>query len=144
MGDEIKIELTQADGLTLLARGNSGHWVVMDADHEYGGNESATKPFELFLISLAGCTAIDVLSILDKMRIRLEKFKIELTTTRREKYPQIPKGIDILYIFEGENINRENIENAINLSHEKYCSVSAIVKEAGIPIGWRYEIKKIE
>ncbi|MCD6594409.1 OsmC family protein [bacterium] len=142
MANEVNIELIQVDGSTIIAKANSGHWVVMDSDTYFGGYDSATKPFELFLVSLAGCTAIDVISILKKMHIPLRKLKIELNAPRRNKYPKIPTKIDIKYIFEGENLPKENLEKAIKLSQDKYCAVSAVIKQAGIPINWIYEIKQ--
>lgn len=143
MANEVDVELIQVEGLTLIARAGSGHWVSMDSSPEFSGYDAATRPFELFLVSLAGCTAMDVISILQKMRTPPRKLKVKLNAMRENEHPKIPKKIDIVYIFEGDNLPKHNIEKAIRLSQDKYCSVSAVVKKAGIPINWKYEIKDV-
>jgi len=86
---------------------------------------------------------MDVISILQKMRTPPRKLKVKLNAMRENEHPKIPKKIDIVYIFEGDNLPKHNIEKAIRLSQDKYCSVSAVVKRAGIPINWKYEIKDV-
>ncbi len=143
MSKELKVHLIQGDGLTLLAKSDSNHWIVFDTSEEYGGNSGAIKPFEAFIASLGGCTGMDVLSILNKMRVPFQRLLIEITVQSVEDHPKIPSHIDIVYIIEGneKEISTEKIEHAISLSQEKYCSVSAVIKKAGIPIEWSYKIK---
>jgi len=134
------IELLQVNGLTLMAKANSGHWIAFDADKDIGGADAASCPFEVFLASIAACTAIDVILILKKMKVKYDSFRINLHAARRAEHPKVPESISIEYIFEGDNIPNENIEKAISLSLEKYCSISAVVKMAGIPVEWSYNI----
>ncbi|MCD6417615.1 OsmC family protein [bacterium] len=134
------MELIRAKGLTLLAKADSGHWITFDAHETVGGNDAAIRPFETFLSSLAGCTAMDVLSILNKMRVKVADFKMNLFVNRAEQHPKIPTEVLIEYLFVGDDIPDDKVEKAIKLSQDKYCSVSAVVKKAGIPINWYYKI----
>ena len=140
MADEHIIELVRADGLTLIAKGDSGHWVTLDSAPEFDGYDAATRPFELFLTSIAGCTAMDVLSILKKMKVDVRDFRMKLSAKRRNEHPKVPTEIKIKYIFKGEKLPKNMIEKAIRLSQDKYCSVSAVVKMAGIPVKWSYKL----
>ena len=142
MANEVDVELIQVEGLTLIARAGSGHWVSMDSSPEFSGYDAATRPFELFLVSLAGCTAMDVIAILSKMRVPFKKLRVKLHAVRKDTHPKIPAKIEMTYIIEGnpEKISPESVEKAIKLSQDKYCSVSAVVKKAGIPVEWNYKI----
>ncbi len=140
MANEINVELTRVDGLTLMAKADAGQCVDFDAAEAYGGTNGATRPFEAFIMSLAGCTAMDVISILKKMRVEYEKFKIKVTAIRKTEHPKVPEKIFIEYILIGDNIPEESVKKAISLSQEKYCSVSHVVKMANIPVEWKYSI----
>lgn len=84
---------------------------------------------ELFLLSLAGCTAMDVQWIMDKQRQKVDKLEIEVQGTRREEDPRYYETIDIKYTVSGPNIRKDAVERAIRLSQEKYCSVWAMLKK---------------
>lgn len=115
---------------TFLARGESRHWVVLDTKTEYGGSAAASSPMELLLFALGGCTGMDVESLLQKMRTPVEGFRIVIAAERREEHPRVYTTIHLTYQFWGENLNRVNIEKAIELSQHKYCSVSAMLSQA--------------
>ncbi len=138
------MEIVQVEGLTLLGKADSGHWIVMDAAPDVGGDDGGIRPFEDFLVALAGCTAMDVISILKKMRVPFLRLRTKLFAERKDEHPKIPKFIQMTYIIEGnpEEIDTKKVEKAISLSQDKYCSVSAVVKMAGIPVEWKYEIVK--
>ncbi len=142
MGKEVNVELVQVDGLTILGKADSGHWIVMDAAPDVGGNDAGIRPFETFLVSLAGCTGMDVIAILSKMRVPFKRLRVKLHAVRKDTHPKIPERVEMTYIIEGdpEKISPENVEKAIKLSQDKYCSVSAVVKKAGIPVEWDYKI----
>lgn len=135
----MKVEVKQADGLTLIGKGESGHWIVMDTTKEFGGNEAATKPMELLLISLAGCTGMDVISLLKKMRVDFQDLKVRVEAERRDKHPRVFTNIKIEYIVYGEDIDEEKLKKAINKSQEKYCSASAMLKKS-VPISYTYQV----
>ena len=120
--------LKQIQGLTFVARGESNHWVVMDGPESVGGTNAGSRPKELVLFAVAGCTASDVVSILKKRRVPVQEFEIRVSGTEREEHPKIFTDIHLEYIIRGENINPDDVERAIDLSATKYCSVSAMLK----------------
>ena len=91
---------------------------------------SAFTPMELFLVSLAGCTAMDVQWILERERQKVEYFKITAKGKRREEDPRSYESIQLEYVIRGENVRKDAVERAIRLSQEKYCSVRAMVKDS--------------
>ncbi len=138
----MKVELFKTEGMSLIAKSDSGHWTVMDAPKESGGHGAATKPIELLLMSLAGCTSMDVISILKKKRINFTDFKVEAITQRGEEYPKVFKSISIHFKVYGSKIKEKDVARAIELSSEKYCAISAMLKKA-VPISTSYEIIEV-
>jgi putative redox protein len=117
----------QVQGTTLVARAESKHWVVMDGSELYGGSSSGSSPKELLMFALGGCTANDVIPILQKKHVHFDKMEIRVIGNVREQHPQIFTDLHIEYIFYGNNIDTSAIEHAIHLSTTKYCSVSAML-----------------
>ncbi|MBN2355842.1 OsmC family protein [candidate division KSB1 bacterium] len=132
-------EIKWVDGLTLLGKADSGHWITMDASESLGGSDAAARPMELFLLALGGCTGMDVLSILTKKRVQLDDFKIQLQAQRADEHPKVFKEIIIKFLFYGKDISRQAVERSIELSETKYCSASAMLR-AGADIKVEYEI----
>ena len=122
-----EVFLKQAQGTTFIAKANTGHWVAVDNSIEDGGSASATSPKELLLISLAACTASDVLPILKKKRSPVQGFELRAKANEREEFPRIFTDIHLEYIFYGRGIKEKDVEHAIELSRTKYCSVSAML-----------------
>ncbi len=126
-------------GVTFMGKADTNHWVAMDGPVELGGSIAGARPKELVLLGLGGCTGSDVASILTKMREPLRRFEIDLKAENAQEHPKVFTRIHITYKFWGENLNPANIEKAISLSTEKYCSVSAMLKKA-VEITHSYEI----
>ncbi len=108
----------------------SGHHLTMDASPEVGGTNEGPRPKELMLASLAGCTGMDVVSILKKMRVELEQFDIEVDAQLTEEHPKHYTAMHITYIFRGQDLDMEKLKKAIELSQERYCGVSAAYRKA--------------
>ena len=125
----MKVYLKQVENFSLAAKGDSNHWTAVDERVEDGGNGSAAGPMELMLISVASCSAMDVISILKKRRIENVHLEIEAEGDRREKYPRIYTNIHLKYIVTGKDIKEKDVARAIKLSEEKYCSAIAMVKD---------------
>jgi putative redox protein len=101
----------------------SGHNILMDASEEVGGQNSGAKPTELVLYAVAGCTGIDIISILKKMRLEPTSFQMDVKGNRAEDHPKRFTQIHIHYALEGE-LPEDKVFRAIQLSNDKYCSVS--------------------
>ena len=120
--------LKQLDGIAFAAKGDSNHWVMMDGPESVGGTDAGSRPKELLLYALAGCTASDVVNILKKKRVPVRGFEMRLTGHEREEHPKIFTDIHVEYVFVGEGIKPVDVERAIELSTTKYCSVSAMLQ----------------
>ena len=130
----------QVQGVTFAGHSDSNHWVMMDGPQEFGGSNAATRPKELLLLALGGCTAHDVVSILQKKRVALDGFEIHITADQRDEYPQVFTKIHLEYVIRGEGIHSQDVERAIELSESKYCSVNAMLRPA-VPITRSYRIE---
>lgn len=119
----------QISGLTFATKADTNHWVIMDGSVQAGGSGAGSSPKELLLMSLGGCTGSDVVSILKKKRVPVEGLEIHLKGEVREEHPQIFTEIHIEYVVFGDNVNKADVERAIELSTTKYCSVSAMLRE---------------
>jgi putative redox protein len=107
------------------ATAESGHTVEMDAVKAGGGDEQGFSPKALLLIALGGCTAMDVLPILRKMRQEVTNYRLEIKGDVHDGHPRKFDRIVVEHVLEGHNLNQEMVDKAIHLSHDKYCSVSA-------------------
>jgi putative redox protein len=114
-----------------------GHGLIVDAVKENGGDNSGPRPKSLMLVALAGCTGMDVISILEKMKVNIEYFNIEIEANAKDEHPKKYTDIKIVYKFKGSSIEREKVNKAIQLSMDRYCSVYAVYKEV---INISYEI----
>jgi putative redox protein len=135
--------MKQVQGVTVVARGASNHWVAMDGLPEFDGSGAASTPKELVLMALAGCTASDVIPILKKKRVPLRNLEIKVSGIERDEHPKIFTEIHVEYIFYGEGLNPADLERAIELSKTKYCSVSAILS-ASAKLTHSYRIESLE
>ncbi|MBD3218966.1 MAG: osmotically inducible protein OsmC [candidate division Zixibacteria bacterium] len=135
----MKVKIKQIDGIALAGAGDTNHWVDMDGPVEFGGHSAGSRPMELFLMSVGGCTAMDVISILLKKRVTLDDFQMEIDADRSEKHPKVFTAIRLHFIFIGKGIRPKDVERAIELSTEKYCPANAMLRKS-VPISADYEI----
>ncbi|MCX8010559.1 MAG: OsmC family protein [Ignavibacteria bacterium] len=134
-----KAYLKQIKGITFAVKSDSNHWVTMDGPEEFGGSNAGARPKELVLMALAGCTASDVVSILQKKRAQFNDFEINITADTADEHPQVFTKIHIEYVIYGE-VKKEDLERAIELSSTKYCSVQAMLKNS-VEITHSYKIE---
>ncbi|MDZ7269946.1 MAG: OsmC family protein [candidate division KSB1 bacterium] len=127
------------DGLRFVGKAYSNHSVVMDAAAEVGGGDAGLRPGEMVLLALAGCTGMDVVSLLKKMRVAFEAFEIAIDAEMAENYPKRFTKITVTYRVRGRDIPEDKLQRAIDLSRETYCSVSAQLRP-GTELIYRYEI----
>ena len=110
-------------GMGFSGRGASGHEVSMDASADVGGDDGAARPVEVLLCSLGGCSGMDVISLLRKMRTEPEGLSIEIDDERAPDYPQVLRKLHLTYIVKGD-VPEENLKKAIDLSLSKYCPIA--------------------
>lgn len=108
----------------------NGHKVRMDAPVEGGGQNSGPGPKKLMLVALSGCTGMDVVSILKKMRLDLEKCNIEVQGEVSEEHPKQYTKMHVIYEFTGKNLPLDKLEKAVKMSADTYCGVQALYKKA--------------
>ncbi|MBN1397918.1 MAG: OsmC family protein [Bacteroidetes bacterium] len=135
-----QVQLKQIKGNTYAVKGDSNHWIVLDTKKESGGHEAGPAPKELLLMALAGCTSMDVILILKKKRVSVDDYECYVKGIEQEKYPKIFSEIHIEYVFYGQGIKPGDVEQAIELSKTKYCSVS-IQLSASAKITHSYRIE---
>ncbi|MBW6497221.1 MAG: OsmC family protein [Bacteroidales bacterium] len=120
---------------------NEGHKIMIDADMENSGKPRGMRPKPLMMVSLAGCTAIDVVDILKKMRVNIKGLSIKVDGNIRDELPKDFLSMHVIYVFKGKNLPLDKLERAVQLSKDKYCGVSATLAKA---IDLTYEIQIID
>lgn len=124
--------------MQFIGKAGSNHIVSMDAAPEFGGENSATRPLELLLVGLGGCTGMDVVSLLRKMHVEFAGIEMNITADKSEGPPSVYTRIDVEYVVTGRDIDEAKLKRAIELSQEKYCSVSAMLKKScPVSFTWR-------
>jgi putative redox protein len=118
-----------------------GHHIVMDASSEFGGEEKGPRPKQILLASLGGCTGMDVVSLLGKMRVEYEGFTITAQAEASSEHPKAYTNIHLIYEFRGKGLPEDKLRKAVDLSQERYCPVSAMLRQAA---KLTYEIKIVE
>ena len=102
-----------------------GHKITVDAKEEFGGENNGPRPKPLMMVALAGCTGMDVISILKKMRVEPAYFNVRIDGNITEEHPKHFSSMKIIYEFKGEDLPMDKLEKAVELSQERYCGVSA-------------------
>lgn len=136
---EVKIDWGGPDGMLFVGQTGTGHIAAMDGAPEGGGNNLAPRPMELLLVGTGGCTAYDVVLILKRGRHSITGCSVKLQAERAETDPKIFTKIHFVFTVTGSNLPRAAVERAIALSHEKYCSASAMLAHSA-EITWSAEI----
>lgn len=115
------------DHMSFVGESGSGHSVVMDGSPDAGGRNLAARPMEMVLIGMGGCTAFDVVMILQKARQPIDDCIVEISAERAEEIPKVFTRIHVHYIVKGRGLSEKQVEKAIHLTAEKYCSVSIML-----------------
>ena len=125
----MKIEANWAGGMSFESEIN-GHKLTIDAGAAVGGQNKGPTPKPLMLEALAGCTAMDVISLSKKMRVELEGFKVVVEGTVREEHPKYITHIHLQWVFTGKDLDKAKLEKACHLSRDKYCGVFYMLKKS--------------
>jgi putative redox protein len=139
----MKARIKWVQDLTFIGEAGSGHAVVMDAAQEVGGRDLGVRPMEMLLVGMGGCSAIDVLNILQKGRQSVSDCVVEMSGERAETEPKVFTRIQMHYIVTGKKLNENHVKRAISLSAEKYCSASIMMGKTA-QITHSYELRETE
>ena len=136
----MKARVQWLDGRAFVAESGSGHAVVMDGSPEAGGRNIGIRPMEMLLLGLGGCTAFDIVMILERMREKVTALDIALEADRAAEDPKVFTTVRLVYKLRGYGLKPANVERAVNLSAEKYCSASIMIgKTAKLEHAWTIE-----
>ena len=125
----MNISVNWVDGLLMVGKSDSGHSITMDGPPESGGENLGVRPMEMLLLGVAGCTMIDVVTTLKKMRQDLSHLETKINAERATDHPKVFTDIHIQFILKGQNLDEKKVDKAITLSAEKYCSASIMLGE---------------
>ena len=123
----MKAQVAWKSGLAFTGSADSGFAVALDAAPDVGGQDSGFRPLELMLVSLAGCTSMDVISILKKMRQDVTGFDVRVDADRAAEHPKVFTRIRIEYVLSGRGLDPSAVEKAIQLSSTRYCPAQAML-----------------
>ncbi|KAA8731412.1 OsmC family protein [Acinetobacter qingfengensis] len=128
------------DNVSFKAISSSEHEVIMDGSPEYGGQNRGPRPMELILMGLGGCASFDIVTILKKSRQDITDVKCELNADRSSDIPAVFTKIHLHFVVTGHALKEKQVAKAVELSAEKYCSASKMLRDGGVEITHDFEI----
>lgn len=137
----MKTTVKWIDGMTMLGESGSGHGIVMDGPKDLGGRNLGVRPMEMLLLGMGGCTTIDVVSTLKKMRQEVHGCRAEISAERANEHPKIFTKIHVHFVVEGKDLSDKKISKAVSLSADKYCSASIMLGKS-VTITHDFEIRQ--
>lgn len=135
----MKATVSWQGGRAFEGQTESGHRLLLDASLKAGGENRGPTPMETVLVALGGCTGIDVVAILEKMRVKVEDLRVELEAGRAEEPPQVFTQVNMVYKLWGTSLPEEKVKQAVKLTQEKYCSVLHMINKTA-KVEFKYEI----
>ena len=136
----MKATVKWLDNAMFVGESGSGHSVVMDGPESAGGRNMGIRPMEMLLLGMGGCSTFDVVSILQKSRQNVADCKVEIEAERADAVPAVFTAIHLKFYVTGTKLKEKQVERAVELSAEKYCSASIMLENAGVKITHSYEI----
>ncbi|HEY8084664.1 MAG TPA: OsmC family protein [Methylophilaceae bacterium] len=128
----MKARIKWIEGVSFLGESETGHTVVMDGAPESGGRNIGMRPMEVLLIGMGGCSSFDVVTILTKARQPITDCVAEIVAERADNIPKVFTKIHVHYVVTGDNLNVGQVERAIKLSAEKYCSATVMLEKTAV------------
>ena len=139
----MKATVKWLDHMSFVGESGSGHSVVMDGAPDVGGRNMGVRPMEMVLLGLGGCTSFDLVLILQRQRQAVDDVQVEIEAERADKAPRVFTKIHVHYIVKGRGLDPKKVERAVNMTAEKYCSVS-IMLSASVEISHDFEIIELQ
>lgn len=132
------------ENVAFEAQSASGHQIIMDGSTEYGGENRGARPMELILMGLGGCASFDIVTILKKARQDIVDVRCELSAQRADSIPAVFTKIHLHFVVSGRKVKPNQVEKAVHLSAEKYCSASKMLSDGGVDITHDFEVIEVE
>ncbi|KGK89859.1 OsmC-like protein [Desulfosporosinus sp. HMP52] len=126
----MKVSVKHIKGMHFQGEGNSKVVTNMDASVTAGGTGRGSSPTEILLMTIAGCSGMDIVTILEKMNVKFNRFETTVEGERASDHPRVFKDIELVYKFWGDSLVKEKLERAVQLSMEKYCSIANMIDKA--------------
>ncbi len=139
----MKVHVKWVEGVSFVGESETGHAVVLDGAPESGGRNIGMRPMEMLLIGMGACTSFDVVTILKKSRQPIVDCVAEIDATRADEVPKVFTKIHVHFVITGNNLNEAQVERAVKLSAEKYCSASIMLSKC-VAITHDFEIRAFE
>jgi len=136
----VKATIKWIDGVSFVGESETGHAVVLDGAPENGGRNIGMRPMEMLLIGMGACTSFDVVAILKKARQLITACVAEIDATRADEIPKVFTKIHVHFVVTGDNLNESQVERAVKLSAEKYCSASIMLSKS-VEITHDFEVR---
>lgn len=136
----MQASVTWRDHMTFDARSGSGHDLVLEPGAAHGGRDLGPSPMELVLLGVGGCSSVDVVSFLRKMRQDVTDCRCELTAERADDTPAVFTSIHLHFVVAGSDLSETKVARAVALSADKYCSASIMLGRGGVAISHSHEV----
>lgn len=125
----MKTRVKWIDGMAFMGESGTGHALVMDGAPENGGRNLGPRPMEMLLLGLGGCTAFDVVMILQKGRQPIKDCQVEIEAERAEDHPKVFTKVHMRYLVKGRGLSADAVHRAVELSVDKYCSATHVINK---------------
>lgn len=137
---DMRVDVNWYEGVHFSARADSGHCIEIDGPPDLGGVNAGTRPMELMLMSIGSCAATDVVHILTKGRVSVQRCNVTVDAQRATEEPQVFTQVHLKFRVAGRGLTERKLARAIELSAEKYCSASILMQRAGVTVTHEYEL----
>ena len=140
----MKATVKWVDGAMFVGESCSGHAVVMDGPEDLGGRNLGPRPMEMLLLGTGGCAMYDVVSMLKKARQQVSDCRVEIHAERADAVPAVFTTITLHFVVSGRNLKDTQVKRAVELSAEKYCSASIMLRAAGVALTHSYAVEETD
>lgn len=136
----MKARVKWVESVMFVAESETGHAIVLDGATEGGGRNIGMRPMELMALSVGSCSSYDVVTILKKARQAITSCEAEVSATRVDTVPSVFESIHLHFVLSGKDLSEKQVERAVHLSADKYCSASLMLQNAGVKVTHDFEI----
>ena len=136
----MQVTVKWVDGAMFVGESGSGHSVVMDGPPDHGGRNLGPRPMEMLLLGVGGCASFDVMAMLQKSRQQVVDCRVEIEAERADAVPAVFTKIHLHFVVTGVDVKEKQVQRAVELSAEKYCSASIMLGAAGVAMSHSFEL----